>query len=125
MTAGGRTALVVDDSRVVRVFARRILEALSFTVVEAEDGRAALAECERAMPDAILLDWHMPVADGPSFLAALREREGGERPKVIFCTNQNDLDHIVQAIERGANEYIMKPFDAEILEAKLVQVGLI
>ena len=120
-----KTCLVVDDSSVVRKVARAILEELGFSVEEAADGAPALAACARAMPDAILLDWSMPVTDGLTFLKALRASSAGHRPKVIFCTAKNDMDHIARAIEVGADEYIMKPFDAEILREKLEAVGLL
>ncbi len=120
-----KTCLVVDDSSVVRKIARRILEDLSFSVTEAENGQEALDRCAETMPDAILLDWNMPVKNGPEFLYDLRHSEGGGSPKVIFCTTENDMDHITRAIQGGGDEYIMKPFDADILKGKLEQVGLI
>jgi two-component system chemotaxis response regulator CheY len=120
-----KTCLVVDDSSVIRKVARRILEGLSFKIVEAENGRDALQQCERELPDAILLDWNMPVMDGYEFLTALRRIPGGDRPKVVFCTTENDVVHIARALHAGANEYIMKPFDKEIVEAKFQEVGLI
>ncbi|WP_237153758.1 response regulator [Oryzibacter oryziterrae] len=120
-----KTCLVVDDSSVIRKVARRILEDLSFTISEAEDGQQALEKCQETMPDAILLDWNMPVMDGLEFLAQLRKLDGGEAPKVVFCTTENDVGHIARAIRAGANEYIMKPFDREIVEAKFQEVGLI
>ena len=120
-----KSCLVVDDSRVIRKVARRILEELRFDVEEAEDGRVALDQCLRRMPDAVLLDWNMPVMSGIEFLRALRASAGGELPVVVFCTTENDLGHIREALEAGANEYIMKPFDREIVEAKFAQVGLL
>lgn len=120
-----KTCLVVDDSRVIRMVARRILEQFGFRIVEAVDGQEAMAVCEQEMPDAILLDWNMPVKSGIDFLRELRQRPGGDAPVVVFCTTENDMDHIREAIEAGANEYIMKPFDREILEAKFQQVGLL
>ena len=120
-----KTCLVVDDSSVIRKVARRILEDLDFEISEAEDGRAALDSCAGSMPDAVLLDWNMPVMDGMDFLVELRKLERGSDPKVIFCTTENDVAHIAKAIRAGANEYIMKPFDREIVEAKLQEVGLI
>ena len=89
-----KTCLVVDDSSVIRKVARRILEGLSFQIVEAEDGQQALDECKREMPDAVLLDWNMPVMDGYDFLKALRRMPGGDRPKVVFCTTETDVVHI-------------------------------
>ena len=120
-----KSCLIVDDSSVIRKVARRILEGLDFQIVEAEDGEKAMEVCKRGMPDAVLLDWNMPVMDGIAFLVALRKEQGGDEPKVIFCTTENDVEHITRAISAGANEYIMKPFDRDIIEAKFLEVGLI
>jgi two-component system chemotaxis response regulator CheY len=120
-----KSFLVVDDSRVIRNVARRILEALGFKIEEAADGQQALDACKRAMPDGILLDWNMPVMNGIEFLKALRATPGGGTPIVLFCTTETEMTKIQQAIEAGANEYIMKPFDSEIVESKLLQVGLL
>ena len=117
--------LVVDDSRVVRKVARRILEASGFIVEEAEDGSVALAACRRRMPGSVLLDWNMPVMNGIEFLKALRAEFGPEQPPVLFCTTENDISFIEQAIAFGAQEFIMKPFDEEILRGKFAQVGLL
>ena len=120
-----KTCLVVDDSSVIRKVARRILEGLDFQIVEAEDGAKALEACKCALPDAVLLDWNMPVMDGFEFLVNLRQLRGGEVPKVVFCTTENGIDHISRALHAGANEYIMKPFDKDIVTAKFQEVGLI
>ena len=120
-----KTCLVVDDSSVIRKVARRILEGMQFAILEAEDGQQALDECRRGLPDGILLDWNMPVMDGYDFLKALRRLPGGDVPKVVFCTTENDVAHIARALHAGANEYIMKPFDREIMEAKFHEVGLV
>ena len=120
-----KSCLVVDDSGVIRKVARRILEELNFSVLEAADGQLALDACRIKKPEAILLDWNMPVLDGLEFLIALRKEPDGDYPIVVFCSTENDLDHITRAIEAGANEYIMKPFDREIIEAKVREVGLI
>lgn len=117
--------LVVDDSAVIRKVARRILEDMSFKTSEAENGRDALDQCRKSMPDVVLLDWNMPVMDGIAFLVALRKESGGDSPMVIFCTTENDVEHITRAISAGANEYIMKPFDRGIIEAKFHEVGLV
>ena len=116
--------LVVDDSRVVRKVARRILEELKFEIAEAEDGQIALSACQKKMPDAILLDWNMPNMNGIEFLVALRKEKGGDKPVVLFCTTECEFSFITRAMEAGANEYIMKPFDREIIESKLAEVGL-
>jgi len=117
--------LIVDDSAVIRKVARRILEALSFRISEAEDGAKALTVCEEDMPDAILLDWNMPVMDGYEFLRRLRQMPGGTAPKVVFCTTENDVAQIARALHAGADEYIMKPFDKDIVTAKFQEVGLV
>lgn len=119
-----KTCLVVDDSRVIRKVARRILEEMGFEVAEAGDGQEAMAWCRAAMPDAILLDWNMPELDGLAFLRQLRAEPGGEAPKVIFCTVENEPARIREAVEAGADEYIMKPFDGEIMESKFAIAGL-
>lgn len=117
--------LVVDDSSVIRKVARRILEGLDFEIAEAEDGQQAVLACINRMPDAILLDWNMPNMDGYEFLVKLRKMEGGAHPKVVFCTTENDVAHIAKAMDAGADEYVMKPFDKDILTSKFTEVGLL
>jgi two-component system chemotaxis response regulator CheY len=120
-----KSCLIVDDSRVVRKVARRIIEDLGFACEEAEDGVFAYAACQKAMPDSILLDWNMPNMSGIEFLEKLRAMPGGDAPKVVFCTTENDMTFIQRAISAGANEYIMKPFDSDIVSTKFEQIGLI
>jgi len=117
--------LIVDDSSVIRKAVTRILNELDLEPDEAADGQQALDFCMTSMPDAILLDWNMPVMDGLEFLGHLRQRPGGLKPKVIFCTTENDIAHIAQAIQAGADEYIMKPFDRQIMQSKLEEIGLL
>jgi two-component system chemotaxis response regulator CheY len=119
-----RTCLVVDDSSVIRKIARRILEEMGFQIIEAEDGEKALEICRCGLPDAILLDWNMPIMDGYQFLAHLRRMPGGDRPRVVFCTTRNGMGHITRALHAGANEYIMKPFERDIVAAKFREAGL-
>ena len=119
-----KTCLVVDDSKVIRKVARHILETLHFTVEEASDGREALIHCEATPPDVVLLDWNMPVMSGMEFLRALGHSNVARRPKVVFCTTENGIAHIRAAIEAGADEYVMKPFDRETLQSKLNIVGM-
>ena len=120
-----KTCLIVDDSKVIRMVARKILQELEFKTEEAADGKEAMDACKNSMPDVVLLDWNMPVMSGIEFLRELRGMPGGAEPVVIFCTTENDIEHIQEAIEAGANEYIMKPFDSEIIQTKFVQVGLL
>jgi two-component system chemotaxis response regulator CheY len=114
-----RAALVVDDSRMIRKVTRGILEGLGFEVAEAENGEEALGRCKAAMPDVILLDWNMPVMSGIEFIGALRALPCGSEPKVVFCTTNSDAPAIAAALAGGADDYVLKPFTAEVLEAKL------
>ena len=119
-----KTCLVVDDSKVIRKVARHILETLEFDVREAGDGREALDTCLADTPDVILLDWNMPVMSGMDFLRALRDSAVAPRPRIVFCTTENGTAYIRAAIDAGADEYIMKPFDRETLASKLQIVGM-
>lgn len=120
-----KKCLVVDDSKVIRKVACHMLETLDFSVEEADHGEEALERLKSGVPDIILLDWNMPVMDGMEFLQAMKALALDKRPKVIFCTTENDVDHIRRAMDAGADEYIMKPFDRETLQSKieLVQDG--
>lgn len=120
-----RLCLIVDDSKVVRTLEKRIMIELGFETAEAEDGKLAEEYCKTTMPDLILLDWHMPVMNGLEFLKVLRAMPDGAKPKVVFCTTESELNNIMQALSSGADEYVMKPFDAEIIKGKLEQVGML
>lgn len=122
---GVKSCLIVDDSRIVRRVARRILEELHFTCAEAEDGQQALESCQKSMPDAVLLDWNMPVMGGHAFLENLRGMKGGKVPCVVLCTVEKGDDVIKKAMENGASEYIKKPFDKKVVEEKFRGIGLI
>lgn len=120
-----RTCLIVDDSRIIRKVARRIVEGLGFEVDEAADGSEALTFCAGIMPEVILLDWSMPVMDGMTFLRRLRALPGGLAPKVLFCTIETRAERIAEALLAGADDYVMKPFDGEILTSKFAEVGAV
>lgn len=120
-----KRCLIVDDSRVVRKVAGRIVRDLQFEVVEAGDGAEALQHCRETMPDAVLLDWNMPVMNGLDFLRALRREDNGSMPIVVFCSTENDHEHISEAIRTGANEFIMKPFDSNVIASKFAEAGLL
>ena len=122
--AGARTCLIVDDSRVIRRVSRGIVEALGFTAAEAENGEEALLRCAKGMPDLILLDWNMPVMTGIQFCAALRGQPEGKKPKVVFCTTENEPSFIGKAIAAGADGYVVKPFDEPALREKLQRIGV-
>jgi two-component system, chemotaxis family, chemotaxis protein CheY len=119
-----KTALVVDDSAFIRKIAKQILDNMGFQVTEAKDGAHALEQCQVALPDLVLLDWNMPVMSGLEFLTKLRKLPNGNEPQVVFCTTENTREKIMTALEAGATEYIMKPFDQEIIRTKLEQIGM-
>lgn len=116
-----KLCLVVDDSATVRRVAGRMLRELEIDVDEASDGQIALEKCLRLMPEVIVLDWNMPVLNGIEFLRSLRKLEDGEHPRVVFCTTNADVEHLREAFETGANDYIMKPFDALTLKSKVLK----
>lgn len=120
-----KSCLIVDDSAVIRRIIRENLESFGFQCREAEDGSKAKDACAMEMPKLIMLDWNMPVMTGIEFLHELRKMPGGDAPVVIFCTTENDMDHIQQALAGGANDFIMKPFDTEIMRGKLEQNKLL
>ena len=120
-----KTCLIVDDSRMIRRVAGRIVRDLGFEVVEAVNGQDALDKCQVSMPHAVLVDWAMPVMDGFDFVKKLRELPTGDKPTVVFCTSIRDVERIVKALAVGADEYIMKPFDSDIIESKFALAGLV
>ena len=119
-----RHCLIVDDSEIIRRVAKKVLEDMHMTSTEAETADEALENCKRAMPDLILLDWHMPQMSSHDFLVALRHAPGGDSPVVIYCTTDNDAQDIARARKNGASEILMKPFDRESLERKLHRAGI-
>ena len=116
--------LVVDDSRVFRTVARRILEDLRYSVEEAEDGMAGLRACHENMPDLIFLDWNLPNMNGLDFVKSVRGQHQGAHPVILFCTTECDPDEIASAMAAGANEYVMKPFDGSQVRATLAEIGV-
>jgi two-component system chemotaxis response regulator CheY len=120
-----KTCLIVDDSKIVRKVVRRIVEALGFAILEAENGKEAVEQTKANTVDVIILDWNMPVMDGMECMLQIRKDPAISQPKIIFCTTENEFTKIQQAIMNGADEYVMKPFDEAIISGKMVQLGLI
>ncbi|BAU22762.1 histidine kinase [Caldimicrobium thiodismutans] len=115
-----KKALVVDDSKAIRQIERKYLEELGFFVLEAENGEEALKVLkENSDITLILLDWHMPVMNGYEFLKKVRENPEWSEIKIMMVTTENQQKSVIDAIMAGANEYLMKPFDKEMLETKI------
>jgi two-component system chemotaxis response regulator CheY len=119
-------ALVVDDSRAVRMILARTLKELGYEVREAANGREALEviEAEKAAVTLVLADWNMPEINGLDLLKRLRQDPELSRLVVVMVTTETELDQMTVALEAGANEYVMKPFTKEILVEKLQLVGI-
>ncbi len=120
-----KRCLIVDDSRVIRRVAGRIVEDLGFKAEEAPDGAKALDSSKVNMPDVILLDWEMPKMTGLEYLLALRKLPKGKNSRVVFCATENGVEHIQTALDAGADECIMKPFDGDIVRAKFEIIGVL
>ena len=113
-------ALVVDDSRTVRVILRNILQEMGTDVVEAGDGLEALEQLRRN-PDVelVLVDWNMPVMNGLDFILAVRAQPTLDGVRIVMVTTETEGEQVARALRAGANEYVMKPFTREVLVAKL------
>lgn len=117
--------LVVDDSEMIRKVARRILEDMNYLVIEADSGAAALELCTKAMPEMILLDWHMPGMSGQEFLAQIQTIALNSKPTIVYCTTENDPADLSRAFASGAQAFLMKPFDRASLKEKVSEVLLL
>jgi two-component system chemotaxis response regulator CheY len=119
-------ALVVDDSRAIRMILGRTLKELGFEVREAANGREALEvmEVEKSSVTLVLADWNMPEMNGLELLKRLRQDPELSSLVIIMVTTETELDQMVVALEAGANEYVMKPFTKDILVEKLQLVGV-
>ena len=117
-------ALIVDDSRFVRGFLRGLLEERGIACEEAGDGKAGLAQLQSGVNfDLALIDWNMPVMNGFEMLTTLRA-QGFSDLKVMMVTTEAEMDFIIRALNSGADEYLMKPFDEEALVEKLNLLGI-
>ena len=117
-------ALIVDDSRAIRSIVSRIVKQLGFEISEACDGRDALAKLGEGGADLALVDWNMPEMNGLQFVQAVRADASRASMRIVMVTTENDISNIQQAIEAGADEYLMKPFTKESLLEKLSLIGI-
>ena len=120
-----KRCLIVDDSRVIRRVAAKIIQDLGFEVEESENGKKALEACRTRMPDLALIDMDMPVMDGRTYLRELRRLPGGDKVVAIFCTTDADASLIEHALAAGADEFIMKPFDSDIVRSKFLLLDIL
>jgi two-component system chemotaxis response regulator CheY len=113
-------ALVIDDSRAVRIIIGNILREAGLEVVEAANGLEALAQMERH-PDVglMLVDWNMPEMNGLDLIRAVRARPTCDAVRILMVTSEAQGEQVTRALDAGANEYLMKPFNKDVLVAKL------
>lgn len=118
-------ALVVDDSRSVRMILRGYLHELGFETLEAPDGQAAILILQQYTDlKLVLVDWNMPVMDGFTFLQSVRAQPAYAHLKIVMVTTETEAAQVLRALSAGANEYIMKPFSREVLSAKIQMLDL-
>ncbi|MGA2448122.1 MAG: response regulator [Polyangiaceae bacterium] len=118
-------ALVVDDSRATRMIIRKLLTGIGYEVVEAAHGKEALARLETASNVAVaFIDWNMPEMDGLELVSAIRRDPTRDDMRLVMVTSETELERVQAALQAGANEYVMKPFTADILKEKLALLGL-
>ena len=120
-----RIFLIVDDSPVVRKVGNRILSDLGFSVVEAGTGEQALEYARRQLPDVVLIDWKLGLMSGTEFLEEFMKIPGCNETEILYCTSEIAIPEMTKAKRLGADAFIMKPFDHEVLKHKLTEIGLI
>ncbi|MFN8545614.1 MAG: response regulator [Candidatus Binatia bacterium] len=118
-------ALVVDDSRAIRVVIGRLLREVGFEVVEAGNGREGLERLKEGRPDVILVDWNMPEMNGFEFVVAVRAQSAWDDVPLMMVTTETETEQMARALEAGANEYVMKPFSRDALLEKLAVLGVV
>ncbi|MFC6582028.1 response regulator, partial [Planomonospora parontospora] len=121
------TAMIIDDSRAMRLILRRIVTQLGFEVHEAGNGKEALDLLETVdpMPQVALIDWNMPVMNGLEFVTAVRSQERYRQMTLMMVTTESEHGQIVRALAAGAHEYVIKPFTPEAIAEKLALLGLV
>jgi two-component system chemotaxis response regulator CheY len=119
-------ALIVDDSRAMRMVLRRTVENLGFEVVEADNGQTALDALNGmdTVPDLALVDWNMPVMDGLEFVTAVHAEQKWRSMTIMMVTTEGEQSRVIRALTAGAHEYLMKPFTPDSIVDKLALHGL-
>lgn len=117
--------IIADDSKVIRMLLSRIMTNFGFEVTEVEDGEELLDICQNAQPELVITDWELPAMDGIDVLYKIRGNARLRQPKFIFCSSSNDVSKAQEALDGGADDYIFRPFDEEIIATKLTILGLL
>ena len=118
-------ALVIDDSRAMRMILGRMLRELGMEVAEAANGRLALDLLDEGLdPALVLVDWNMPEMTGIEFVAAVRQPPYLSTARIVMVTTETEVPQIAQALTSGADEYVMKPFTKESIFEKLQLLGI-
>jgi len=126
MTPGTLTALVVDDSRAICLIIGRILRELGFAIHDASNGREAMAHLgQTSPPQVIMVDWNMPEMSGLEMVRAVRLNPAMSSTRLVMITSENEIGRVQEALEAGADEYIMKPFTREMIQEKLALLGIL
>jgi two-component system chemotaxis response regulator CheY len=113
-------ALIVDDSKTVRLILTRLLKEVGFqSFAQAGDGQEALDRLRESKPELVLVDWNMPVMSGLEFLVEMRSHRQYDDVAVVMVTTESEMSQVASALEAGANEYVMKPFTKEVIQEKL------
>ena len=116
------SCIVADDSKIMRMLLSKIMENFGYTVDEAEDGEDLLEQCAKNMPDLIISDWQLPLIDGIDVLYKIRSDKKVKQPVFMFCSYLKDRDIMEQAVAGGADDFIMRPFDEDIIASKLKMI---
>lgn len=117
--------VIADDSRIIRMLLSKIMNNLNFDVLEAEDGEEVVEMCEINEPDLVIIDRRLPVLEGIDAMYKIRSLKKIKQPKIMFCSSIIDVEKIRETLDGGADDYIMKPFDEEIIISKLEILGLL
>ena len=118
-------AMVIDDSRAIRLILGNMLKDLGFDVIDAENGAVAMERLKTSEKlDIALVDWNMPEMNGYEFVCAVRKEDAYKDLPLMMVTTETEMSQVVKALEAGANEYVMKPFTKEMITEKLTLMGM-
>ena len=119
-----KLSLVIDDSEIIRKYARLILESLDYRTLEAESMAAALERLRDSSPHIIFVDWKIPGVDCHELISRIRRLDLSQRPYIVYMSTENDTEDINHALRAGADDYILKPFNRDILGMKLQEIKI-